>query len=210
METGYLVIVAVLAIFILAALATIIYMAAYRHYLSKCIAEGITSGTKRKTLILPVRFFGITALVLCLATVGIMLLGSIRIEPAQSEQRISTELSECREDGIAGFLSSNKEIGGYTRHETQSGSFHFVYYMRNDDSEGFPTLLLNIECDKSYEYAYQFKELLTEYCNTSDGYIQGGSNWYAVTAENFNGTLTLEYRSGDENTALEIEMKKVD
>lgn len=134
-------------------------------------------------------------------------MGEIVIEPAQTEKIVNAEMNQCRADGIVRFLSPKNEIGGYTRHETQSGSFRFVYYMKNDDSEAFPTLLLYIECDKPYEYTYEFKQDNPEYCNTSNGYIKGNSSWYAVTQENFSGTFTLKYKSGNENNSLKIDIK---
>ena len=206
MKTGYLILTAIMVIFILAIVAEVIYLAIYKKYISKRIANGITSQTGRKSMITPFHFFGIAIGVLSVAMLLFLTFGTFELKPQKDENTVYASFESCRPDGIVSNFSPENEISGYMRNEVQSGDCRFVYYLQTtEDSDAFPTALLYVEYADAAEYEYQY-QLQDEagFSKTSYENLKGRNGWYAVTTDNFYGTLTLTCADGSKNHSLVI------
>lgn len=207
MKIGYLLLTAIIVIFILASVVEVIYLAIYKKYISKRIANGITSQTGRKSMITPFRFFWMTIGVLSVAMLLFFIFGTVELKPQNNKNTVSASFQSCRPDGIISNFSAENEIAGYTRKEVKSGAYRFVYYLQTTkDESAFPTALLHVENSNEleYEYQYQFQDD-TGFCNSPTEKLKGYNGWYAVTTDNFYGTLMLTYTDGNENDSLVID-----
>lgn len=206
MKTCYLILFAIMVIFILASIAEVIYLIIYKKYISKRIANGITSQTGRKSMITPFHFFLTAICVLSIAMILFLMFSTFELMPQKDENTVYARFGSCRSDGIISNFSPENEIAGYVRKEVQSGTYRFVYYLQTPkDTDAFPTALLYVEYSVAdeYEYQYHFQDDAGFY-NTSDGILKGYNGWYAVTTDNFYGTLTLTCMNDPENNSIVV------
>ncbi|MGN0395044.1 MAG: hypothetical protein ACI4EF_06750 [Coprococcus sp.] len=206
MKIGYLLLVAIMVVFILASVAEVIYLAIYKRYISKRIANGISSQAERKSMITPFLFFGMAVGVLSIVMLLFLIFGTFELRPQKDEKMVYASLESCRSDGIISNFSAEDEIAGYTRQEIQSGACRFVYYLQTEETaDAFPTALLYVEYDDAIEYEYQYQlEDDAGFCNASDEKIKDHNGWYAVITDNFYGTLIFTCTDGGENCSIAI------
>lgn len=206
MKIGYVILLLLAAVLILSGAVTLIYLAGYKRYLSKRIADGINTQVGRKKRPAPFSVFLFSAAVLTVVSGFILVSADLSLEKRNEPEQFFASFSRCRPNGLIGELSYDDQIAGYTRQAAEDGGFSFVYYTKNDASEPFPTLLLYVDTVERYEYQYIIADKSGEYAEISDTEANAQSGWYALTENDFCGTLTFSCESSSGRGEISIDI----
>ena len=146
MKALTIILLMIVSVLVLTSLATLVYIAYFRHVLNKRVAEGKT-GAGRLILIEPLKFFLISFLVLMLLGFGVLMLSAF--QTANDEV-----VFEACDDSPLALISPYEEIPGYRRYLKSDEGVELVWYVKDSDNKSFPDILIHVEAGEDYEYSF--------------------------------------------------------
>lgn len=199
MKTGYIFIILLGIAFLLSAFTTLGYLIYYRYYLSKCIENGLKKRNKLKKLIEPFRFFLISFILFSIISCTFVSVENYHMDISNDTENLKLYTNSS----TVKLFSHESDIPGYTRYEKKCGEYIWIYYINNNNDDGFPYMLIYNSNNQLKNIMYQFIPSENISGNISNKKNIENSEWYVLKAKQSDCSLLI-YPDNNKENVMEI------